>query len=409
MADGPSEERPQPKARAKETQEAQRATDGPLAMAEYKAEHQVDRAKTIKHLIFLVDGTWVASDLNLASQQYSNVYKLNLSLKHADKDGNPQIVFYTRGIGSTSSLRRYTAGGFVSGIDEMITEIYVNMVSNYTPGDKVYLFGFSRGAVIVRAVTGLLGRFGLLTAARMGQYAALWKQFVSYQGGEDDKDFLATKSSCLSGIEIEFVGAFDTVFGGNENKDNMFSRLRFSSRRLDPCIKTAVHILSLDEDRRRFNCMTWDEISSSEHQQLEQIWMPGVHSDVGGTYAAGTLGDLSLLTMIDRVKTHTQLEFHDEKTQYLANAITKDIYYSNISINRERAWYLPLRRSVRKPSSNDPNQFVHRIVPVMTRDNVTYRPEKTKRLYTVPRNNTWLPLMRPLKHFKIDQLESLSE
>ena len=51
MADGPSEERPQPKARAKETQEAQRATDGPLAMAEYKAEHQVDRAKTIKHLI----------------------------------------------------------------------------------------------------------------------------------------------------------------------------------------------------------------------------------------------------------------------------------------------------------------------------------------------------------------------
>jgi hypothetical protein len=56
--------------------------------------------------------------------------------------------------------------------------------------------------------------------------------------------------------------------------------------------------------------MTWDHKSDEQH--LEQIWMPGVHSDIGGVYPEGTLGDLSLITMIDRVKTHTKLQFFDE-------------------------------------------------------------------------------------------------
>jgi uncharacterized protein (DUF2235 family) len=166
----------------------------------------------MKHLIFLIDGTWVASDLNLAGQMYSNIYKINLSLKHTDAQGNPQIIFYTRGIGSTSSLRKYTAGGFAEGIDEMITEIYGNLVANYEQGDKIYFFGFSRGAVIARAVTGLVGRFGLLRASRMDQYSVLWRQFVTFRAVEDES-FLGTYGSSLRrNIAIEFIGAFDTVF-----------------------------------------------------------------------------------------------------------------------------------------------------------------------------------------------------
>ena len=116
----------------------------------------------MKHLIFLIDGTWVASDLNLPDQMYSNIYKINLSLKHADEQENPQIVFYTRGIGSTSYLRKYTAGGFAEGIDEMITEIYGNLVANYEHGDKIYLFGFSRGSLVIRTLSNFIRKFGIL-------------------------------------------------------------------------------------------------------------------------------------------------------------------------------------------------------------------------------------------------------
>jgi hypothetical protein len=38
----------------------------------------------------------------------------------------------------------------------------------------------------------------------------------------------------------------------------------------------------------------------SDETHLEQIWMPGVHSDVGGAYTNRFLGNLALLTMIDR-------------------------------------------------------------------------------------------------------------
>jgi hypothetical protein len=37
-----------------------------------------------------------------------------------------------------------------------------------------------------------------------------------------------------------------------------------------------------------------------------------VHSDIGGVYPESTLGELSLLTMIDRVQTHTELQFFHE-------------------------------------------------------------------------------------------------
>jgi len=350
----------------------------------------------MKHLIFLIDGTWVASDLNMPSQIYSNIYKINLSLQHADAQGNPQIVFYTRGIGSTSSLRRYTAGGFAEGIDEMITEIYSNLVANYQSGDKIYLFGFSRGAVIARAITGLVSRFGLLRASRMDTYSNLWKQFLTSRAAEDE-NFLATYSDSLRRpIEIEFVGAFDTVFGGNESKGNMLTRLRFSSRRLEPCVKTAVHILALDEDRRRFKCMTWDQKSSDQH--LEQIWMPGVHSDIGGVYSESTLGDLSLLTMLDRVKSHTQLEFFSE-LDVNTEGLRRALYFGNVTINHEKGWWI---RSTRQLNGNDSEQFLHQIAPILATRNVTYRKGMRRKLYSIPRHFDGLRPMAELNRVNFD-------
>jgi uncharacterized protein (DUF2235 family) len=334
----------------------------------------------------------------LAGQIYSNIYKINLSLEHTDAEGNPQIVFYTRGIGSTSSLRKYTAGGFAEGIDEMITEIYGNLVANYEQGDIIYFFGFSRGAVIARAVTGLVGRFGLLRARRMDQYSVLWRQFVTFRAVEDES-FLGTYGSSLRrNIAIEFIGAFDTVFGGNESEGNMLTRLRFSSRGLDPCVKGAVHILALDEDRKRFNCMTWDRKSPEQH--LEQIWMPGVHSDIGGVYPESTLGELSLLTMIDRVQTHTELQFFHE-LDVSTKGLWRDLYVGNVTVNYEKGWWI---RSARQLKSDDPEQFLHHIAPVLKTRHVTYKKHGKKTLYSIPGPFSSLRPMIELKGIDFDQV-----
>jgi hypothetical protein len=112
----------------------------------------------------------------------------------------------------------------------------------------------------------------------------------------------------------------------------------------------------------------------------EQIWMRGVHSDIGGVYSESTLGDLSLLTMLDRVKGHTKLEFFpklDVNTEELRRAL----YLGKVTINYEKGWWI---RSARQLNPNNPEQFLHQIAPILTMKNVTYRKGMRRMLYSIP-------------------------
>ena len=51
---------------------------------------------------------------------------------------------------------------FGYGLESDIRDAYVFLMESYEPGDKVFLFGFSRGAYTVRAVASLLHMYGLL-------------------------------------------------------------------------------------------------------------------------------------------------------------------------------------------------------------------------------------------------------
>jgi hypothetical protein len=70
-----------------------------------------------------------------------------------------------------------------------------------------------------------------------------------------------------------------------------------------------VQLLAIDETRDFFKPIPWTGLKGRASRSFEQIWMPGVHSDVGGAYKARHLGDLALLTMIDRVIARTSLSF----------------------------------------------------------------------------------------------------
>lgn len=71
-------------------------------------------------------------------------------------------------------------------------------------------------------------------------------------------------------------------------------------------IKLAIQALALDETRRHFKPMVWDERKKLEHQELIQCWFAGNHGDVGGGNKDMTLADISLAWMIGQLtdKTH---------------------------------------------------------------------------------------------------------
>jgi hypothetical protein len=68
-------------------------------------------------------------------------------------------------------------------------------------------------------------------------------------------------------------------------------------------VKRAVHCVALDETRNAFlpSLMNWDD-------RVEEVWFPGVHSDVGGGYTHDGLARISLDFMVKRLDQYVAQE-----------------------------------------------------------------------------------------------------
>ena len=74
----------------------------------------------------------------------------------------------------------------------------------------------------------------------------------------------------------------------NVQKLNLFRDLTLS-----PNIKKTLHLVAIDESREPFI-----PTLTNFNNQAEEVWMPGVHADVGGGYHDCLLGNISLDYMI---------------------------------------------------------------------------------------------------------------
>ena len=108
-----------------------------------------------RNLVVCCDGTGNEIGVNL-----SNVLKLYRML---GKD-RQQLVFYDPGVGTIAKLASWgrlkqklwegfaLASGY--GLDDNILDAYRWLCSNWQEGDRIFLFGFSRGAYTVRRSRG---------------------------------------------------------------------------------------------------------------------------------------------------------------------------------------------------------------------------------------------------------------
>ncbi|MBZ5488088.1 DUF2235 domain-containing protein [Halomonas aquamarina] len=229
------------------------------------------------------DGTWNQPEENLDEDYPTNVLKLARAISpFAGK--TRQHVSYGWGIGS---YRNRISGALTgAGIEKNIIDGYRYIVHNYTPGDDIYLFGFSRGAYNVRALSGLINNCGILKRAEAGRITQAWDIYKDgadkhRPGGEAAKAF--RDSYCHPSRRIHFIGVWDTVgalgiplslLGGLFNNKNEFYDTKMGSN-----IATARHALAIDEMRKDFEPTLWE---SREGVDLKQVWFSGVHSDIGG-------------------------------------------------------------------------------------------------------------------------------
>jgi uncharacterized protein (DUF2235 family) len=291
----------------------------------------------------LVDGTGLNAGKYRVLDYYSNVYNLNIYVETHNLNNEANIAFYFSGVASDN---RSTLGSRAAGIglSDLIQQVYVNICSNFNGGDeestpdKLYLFGFSRGAFIVQLVCRLIDEYGLLHADRINLFNELYRHWLGKNKNLDKEAFKA--DNCWNNTRVEFVGLFDSVFGiYNEDRNSpLLKPAADKERQLPAVVKAGVHLLSIDEGRRYFAPYLWKGISKPG-QTLLQIWMPGNHTDVGGGYGEDLLSAIALRRMLELVVNNTSLKLDRDRVPDLDARIRRDCVQDNKRhIHDERLW-----------------------------------------------------------------------
>ncbi|KAH7925576.1 hypothetical protein BV22DRAFT_1064625 [Leucogyrophana mollusca] len=199
-------------------------------------------------LVLCFDGTAGQYDAD-----NTNVVKFFSLLK---KDTDSQLGYYQAGVGTYfapgvvspvfSWLAKILDEAFAWYLDEHVMDGYKYLMDNYRPGDKICLFGFSRGAYTARALAGMLNKVGLLPRDNAQQVIFAYKAYkrTSAQGISLAEGFKGTFSQ---DVKVEFVGVWETV----QSTGVLMSRsLPFTDS--NTSIKTFRHALALDEHRAKF-------------------------------------------------------------------------------------------------------------------------------------------------------------
>lgn len=285
----------------------------------------------MKKIVLLSDGTGNGA----AKRNRTNVWRLYRAL---DVHRDDQIAFYDDGVGSQEFLPfKLLGGAFGWGLKRNVLQLYTFLCRNYQPQDRIYLFGFSRGAFTVRLLAGLIDHCGLVVGCddEIQLNARARKNFAAYRdryhhgwlrrlfrpltrriGALFGGGVYCEQASVLT-PDIEFIGVWDTVdaYGLPIDElavlwDLLIYPMRFADQQLSPKVKRACHALSVDDERLTFHPVLWDE----KHEErlvrenkvapgrIEQVWFPGVHSDVGGGYPMNDLSLVPLDWMMSRVE-----------------------------------------------------------------------------------------------------------
>lgn len=214
----------------------------------------------------------------------SNVLKLYSIL---EKSQDKQITFYHPGIGTTgltdffdrfkARLIRVLGAAIGYGIRKDVADCYKFLMDKYTgPDDKIFIFGFSRGAYTARILCGMLHEFGLITKGNDNLINYAYKLFNQPQKKESIQEKF--KQSFSRECKPYFVGLWDTV----SSVGWIYDPTHFPFTYRDPNIKIGRHAISIDERRCFFRQNLW--AAQAEGQSIVQVWFPGVHSDIGGGY-----------------------------------------------------------------------------------------------------------------------------
>lgn len=295
-----------------------------------------------KNIIVCADGTGNKGGYSPDSNVYKIYKMVDKHYRGTCKDGidiEEQILFYDNGVGTQSNkFWRALSGGFGLGFRHNVCDLYKFLARNYVDGDRIYFFGFSRGASTVRACNGMIAKCGLAKGRGLRNQALddlvdeayeVYKNHREHpQGAEGFKN---NPDKSHNAVPIRFLGVWDTVvalgfpkrtditgpvtlllnfvFGVLEKLFDLFFPHSFYYYRLTDNVEHACQALAIDDERTAFWPYVWQEknISNTRDrtpENVEQVWFAGMHSNVGGGYERAGMAAVPLYWMMTRAHEH---------------------------------------------------------------------------------------------------------
>lgn len=313
-----------------------------------------------KTIILCSDGTGNAD----IKGRGTNVFKLFEAIDLNEHRTNPafdtQLAFYDDGVGTKGAVILRILGGAAGyGLKRNVKELYKELARVYDEGDRVMLFGFSRGAFTVRTLAGMIGACGVLkgeafktarelreavemayNAYRCGYHSALtaaWGRLRGWESREEARRRFEQRyfhddpaaNRLHRTVRIRFIGVWDTVdavglpFAIASFVNRWIYQFKFSTERLGEHVDGACQALSIDDPRLAFEPVLW-----WADRRIQQVWFAGVHSNVGGGYTKQGMSLVALDWMLAQAERAGLRLQKTDRELFRGHATVDDLLYN---------------------------------------------------------------------------------
>lgn len=246
------------------------------------------------------------------------------------------------------------------GINLQIKRVYGALASRYRPGDRIYLFGYSRGAYAVRSLSGFIDKVGLLKAEDATEHnvSVAYRHYQSRPNSDFARDF--AKAFCHPHTPIEFLGVWDTVAAVGLHFPFIwrFSSVFHEFHDTMPAtnVKRVYHAVSRHETRAAYAPVMFKTNPDMPDQTLVQMWFRGSHGDVGGQLNGfdpeRKLSNTTLRWMLDKAEGAGLILPKGWRSRYLS-----DPHAPSVGVSRGWGKFFVVRET--RQVGQDPSEVIH--------------------------------------------------
>jgi uncharacterized protein (DUF2235 family) len=198
------------------------------------------------------------------------------------------VAVYFNGVGSEGyKLQRSFNGISGTGTSKRIRDAYRFIAQHWNEGDKLFIFGFSRGAYAARSLCGFIEFSGIPEKAYLLDEYSVENLYDLYRKKEQNLLIKDHHKKC----EIDFLGIWDTV--GALALSETFNKYHNVS---PSNIKHVSHALALDEVREQFEPDFF--VNLNQKNEILETWFIGAHSNIGGGYLDSNLSNIALFWIL---------------------------------------------------------------------------------------------------------------